>query len=327
MPARPTNEPNNYIAFAKQADKDTEGATFVFLKHLDGSGFDADEDIQSVREGGDGQEVGFRHKSALKTTGKFALNSRPEIGGRMAAAVLGADSASVVTASGAANALVFHRAVPAPTIPYFTVEQAWADDIEKSTAVKFTTLDISGDAGGLLKIDTDFVSGGSYYGGTGAQTPTRESADPHSYIGATVMLDGAQNKKVTKFKVSVKRGVDDGIQTTGLNNEDVVETNFDVDIDATLKYEDRTLYQKIKRGGGSQVPLNLATGALMIVAPNGNPSFPLKVGIPVFDYTGAKVNRLDPDGKTCYIDVSAMTRKNATTTIYIESFSGASAAY
>jgi hypothetical protein len=329
MPARTTNDTTNYIAFGKQTtDKDTEATTFVFLKHLDGSGFDTTPDVEQIREGGDGGEIGFHLRKSQKSSGKMSLNSRPETGGRVAAAALGADVASVVVASDAGGLpFVFHRSTMNATIPYLTIEQAAADDVERVAACKITNLDITYQAGALVQLDADFTAGGTYRGPTAAQTPTRESALPHRYHGATVIMDGSGADTCTKAKVTVKRGVDDSIQTNGLFNEDVVELTAEVMVEGTLKYEDRTLVQKVLRGGGSLVPVDLATGALLIQVSNGNASAPFKVGVPFLRYTGAKVNRLDPSGKVVFVDFTAETEKNATTTIFVESFSTATAAY
>lgn len=330
MAARASNEPLNYLALGFQSAKDVEATTFFFLKHLDGSGFDSEPDIQSHREGGDGQEVGFRHKQSIKTGGNLNAFSRPEHSGRLAAGVLGADVASVVTPSGAAQALVFHRQSYAPTIPYGTIDQRWADEVDRAVNVKLTTLEIEWEGGNnpISVRSPDFVVGGSAYSRdiASALTPTRETLPPHMYGGASLVLDGAGNTQVTKGKITVKRAVDADIRTTGLNAEDVVESAYDVDIDLTLKYQDRTLWRKVHNNGGSQISLDLATGALSLNSGNAG-SYPFRVAIPFFDYVGAKVNRLDPDGKTMYVDVAGMTKKTATTTIFTENFSGASAAY
>ena len=83
MPGRATNEPQNYMAVAFQSSQTAEGTAFNFLRHLDGSGADIDEQIESVREGGDGQEVGLRYKTAITFDGAMVVNDRPEIGARL----------------------------------------------------------------------------------------------------------------------------------------------------------------------------------------------------------------------------------------------------
>src|SRR5262245_57516447 len=116
---RPTNEPSNYFALGKQANKDEPATTFYFFKHLDGTGLELDEQTEAVREGGDGQEVGFVYKSAISFDGDVIANARPERAGRGAAWTLGADK--VETAAGEASGVAqVHISTPTSTIPYLT---------------------------------------------------------------------------------------------------------------------------------------------------------------------------------------------------------------
>lgn len=312
MAARASNEPTNYFAVGVQPAKDTEATVFFFHKHLDGTGFDVEEDIQSVREGGDGQEVGFNYKQMVKADGNVTHIARVGAAGRTLSACLGVDT----VASAAAGQT--HTITPAPTLPYLTVEQYHSDQVERVTNVNFTGVTIEGEAGKPIQITAPFISGGSNYSRDVASimTAARETNRPFFYPRASVAIDGSGNTTVTKFKVEVKRGVDDGIQTVGLNREDVVPQNFDVDLDMTLKYESKTFHDKIKYGGGTQVPIDLATGAFSFYTQVGSQY--LRVALPLVEYTGAKVNKLDPDGKTVYLDVTAMTVKNATHAIWCE---------
>lgn len=309
MPGRATNEPSNYIGFAKQTDKDTEGTTFWFVKHQDGSGFEVDEDVTSEREGGDGQEVGLRYKTAISPDGQVVGNARAQFLGRIAAWTLGCDNPSVT-----ASPLTHHRIIPAATLPYITVEQFWADSVERSSANQFTGFQLEAESGGAWKVTANFISGGSVYErpAASALTPSRETGRPLFFPGGSYVIEGAGNTKVTKIKVGAARAVDADIRTTGLNREDVVPLNQDYDVDFTLKYEDRTLYRKVKYNSGSQINIPyLSTGAFAMHL-FAQPSFPFQLLMPFIEYVGARVNKLDPDGKTMYLDVAAMTLKSGT---------------
>ena len=325
MPARPTNEPGNYFAFGFQSAKDTEASTFQFLRHLDGTGFNVQEQIESVREGGDGQEVGLRYKTAVTADGSGVANERPEVGHRLMVACLGADAISTATALGAATTASGvaneHLATPTAIPRYLTVEQFFADEVERSTNNFVTGVDIEFEAGRPLKVTAQFIAGGSSYPRDVASvlTPTRESGPPFFYPGASVVLDGtATGYKVTKGKVSIKRNVDDAIRTTGLNREDVVALNFDVDVDLTVKYEDKTLYNKAHYNGGTQVPVDLATTALRLtsILGQGTSARQMEIGVNQLHITDAQVNKLDPDGKTMYLDFAGMGYKGATHQVY-----------
>ena len=327
MAGRPTNEPNNYLALGFQSAKDTEATTFEFIKHLDGSGFDTEPDVQYEREGGDGQESGLAYIKSIRTSGAAVANSRAVIAGKAAAAIGGADSASIL-ASGALN---FHRQIPTSTQKYLTVEQRSADEVERTTNAKFTQVEITAEAGRPYRVDAQFVSGGSTYARpvASALTPTRESVPPHYYHGAShvLVIGGASVVPITKWKATIKRGVDNDIQTTGLNPEDAIELNFECDLDGTFRYEDRNAYAQVKYAGGTQVPFDLATGNFNAFSANG--SWSDRLCMPLLDIVDAKVNRLDPDGKTMYVDFVAHTRKSATTTVFGEQTVGwaATAAY
>ena len=323
MPGRATNEPANYIAFGVQSAVNVEATTFFFSKHLDGSGYEIDEDVTTEREGGDGQTAGLRYKTAIKPDGQVVANARPGELARYGAWTLGVDTPSVV-----ASPLTLHRLTPAPTMPYITVDQRWADSLERSTNNHFTSLEIEAEAGGLWKVTAGFLSGGSAYERpvASALTPTRDTSKPFFFPGGSYVIEGAGNTKVTKIKVGANRNVDDDIFTTGLNREDVVPLNADYDVDFTVKYEDRALYRTVKYNSGSQISVPfLATGAFAIHLAVGSQS--LRAEMPLLEYVGAKVNKLDPDGKTMYLDVSAMTIGQATHPLWMDIVTTDIAAY
>lgn len=323
MPGRSTNEPSNYIAFAFQADQTTEGTTFNFLRHLDGSGADIDEQIESVREGGDGQEVGLRYKTAITFDGSLVHNSRPEIGARLDAAALGADTAGALPGiASAASSCNLHTAVPTSKLPYMTIDQLWADVLERGVGAQITGMTVEFEQGRPLKVTHEFMTGGTSYRRpvASALTPTRESGQPFMYPNASVAFQGAgasgANTKLTKGKITLSRNLDGDIRTTGLNREDVVGQTMDVQVEGTLKYESAsTMYDPAHYNvGGSQIPFDLATGAFQISAVFGSGTqIRQKIyGINQFHYTQARVNKLDPEGKTMYIDFVGMGYKAAT---------------
>src|SRR3954471_11657872 len=126
QPGKATNDPSGYFALAKQPAKGTEGSTFFFTKQLDGSAFEVEKEVQREREGGDGQEVGLSYVSMVKADGGLVVNDRPNISALLWAAVLGQDSIS----SGANPSMARHTAGPVASLPYYTIEQRFADEIE-----------------------------------------------------------------------------------------------------------------------------------------------------------------------------------------------------
>lgn len=327
MPGRPTNEPSNYWAFGFQSAKDTDATTFTFIKHLDGTGNEVAEETNMEREGGDGQEIGLAYKTSINMDGQAVLNARPEAGLRLAVAVLGADvvSAPVSLASTASGVANVHTAVPTSKLPYLTIEQFWADEIERVTNCFVTGFDLEWEAGRPLKLTPQFMSGGSvaFRNSASAQTVTRESGPPFFYPGASVVLDGLANTKITKGKISVKRNVDDQIYTTALSREDVVGLNFETTADLTLKHEDRSLYSKMHVGasgaiGGATIPLSTTALRLTSYLGAGTSIRMFEAGLNCAVMTGARVNKLDPDGKTMYMDLALQGVKSATHQAYVQ---------
>jgi hypothetical protein len=112
------------------------------------------------------------------------------------------------------------------------------------------------------------------------------------------------------------RHLDEGIQTTDLYRDDLVELVSEYNFDCTLKYEDRLLYQGVQYGGGSIVPLPLASLNFMGYAGNaqavGATTYrAIKIGHNNLLAKSAKVNKLEPDGKTVYIDLACTSVKGA----------------
>src|ERR1043166_1259821 len=202
MPGRPTNECPNYFALGKQAAKDTEASTFHFFKHLDGSGFEFNEQEQAEREGGDCMEVGLRYKTLIAADGAVNINARPGGAGRIMAWTLGQDT----VASNAAGQ--DHTLAPVGSIPHLTADQQWADEVERSTNNQMTGYTLAGEAGRPLKITGQFVNGGSVYQRDVASglTPVRESGPPFMFPFGSSVIAGAGNTKITKFEVQGTRG-------------------------------------------------------------------------------------------------------------------------
>ena len=339
MAGRSTNEPQNYIAFGVQADQTTEATTFNFLRHLDGSGAEIDEQVESVREGGDGQEVGLRYKTAITFDGSMVCNARPEISARMAALAFGADTAgalpgSASVASGIANQ---HIAVPTATLKYATVDQYWGDVVERGIGAQFTSFTAEFEQGRPIKETYEFMTGGSSYrrAVASALTPVRETGQPFMYPGASVVLNGdaasGVNTKMTKGKFTLNRNLDGDIRTTGLNREDVVGQTMDTQFECTVKYESAsTWYDPIHYDvGGTQIPFDLATGSVKMtsVFGAGTQYREKEIGINMLDWTQARVNKLDPEGKTMYIDLVGQGRKSATYQMYVKTIVASAAAF
>lgn len=336
QPGRSTAELQNYFAMGVQGAKDQDAGTFYYFKHLSGTGFDTTQEVSSEREGGAGREINLNYKTIVHADGQVAAYARPDAAGRLLTWALGMDTASVLVASTANGALVRHTIVPGTQLPYLTADQGYADEVERTTNCLISDLSIEGEAGRPVRFTAQFVSGGSPHIGTAFLSPVREAGQPLMYPGASAWMTAAgalgaaaSSIELTKFRVEIRNGIDDGIQTTGLNREDLVWLTADFSIDGTVKYENNDLWDAINYGGGTQVPIALATGSFQFFTPHipSGGSQNMLVAIPLVEYTAVRVNRLDPDGRTMYLDFTGMTTKNATNSIYAQIVSAATGAY
>ena len=332
-----TNDPANYLAIGLQSAKDVDATTFYFLKHLDGSGFDVSTAVSSERVGGSGREIGLRYRTKVTSDGQYVAYAQPDFIGRVLTAALGTDILAGSEIGSAKN--TFEHKIwsgSASLLPYQTIEQSWADETERTTNCLLSSVKIEGEAGKPVKATVQFVSGGTPHQQGPAQIAVREAAFPIMVPGASVaitasqpsgLLSGASSLQVTKWSLELKNQLDDNIQTVALNREDVLWLNADYDIDGTFKYINNAFWNQVMYGGGSQVPTGvLAAGAFTFYSQNPS-SQSLELFAPYVEFTGLKVNRLNPDGATMYIDFVASTRNIGTASLQAKVVSGASTSY
>jgi hypothetical protein len=336
LPGRVTNDPSNYFAMGVQGAKDQVASTLYYFKHLTGSGFDVTQEVQSEREGGAGREVGLRYKSMIKPDGQVVAYARPDVAGRLLTWALGADTASLIATAG--GILVNHQIQSGvnASLPYLTAQQAWADMCEQTTNNVVSDLSIEFEAGRPLKLTAQIVSGGTVSAELAPGSPARETTQPFMQPGASFALSvtggldaGATSVELTKGKIDIKNTLDDAIQTLGLNREDVTWLNADYSMDFTLKYTDKNLWSQVYYGGGvgTTIQVGLATASANVFSPLYGASNSLQIGLPLMNVSALKVNRLDPDGKTMYLDGTAETIKGATNSLFANVITGATGVY
>lgn len=333
LPAgRVTNDATNYVAIGIQPGKDVDATTFYFLKHLDGSGFDVDVSNSSERVGGSGREVGLRYRTKVTSDGTYVAYAQPDFAGRVLTAALGSDT---VTAS--AGGFYTHQiGSGASQLPYQTIEQNWADETERVGNCIISDLKIDGEAGKPVKLTVQFVAGGTPHTQGTTLSPVREASLPLMVPGGSAAITatgaltngvGASSLQLTKWSVETKNGLDDAIQTVALNREDVTWLSADYDIDGTFKYINRDFWNAVNYGGGSQVPTGALTNGQFFFYTPGASGGAMTLFSPFVEFSSVKVNRLDPDGKTMYIDFVASTRNIGTQSLQATVVSGAATSY
>ncbi len=337
-PGRATNEPSNYFAFGRQKGVNEEASTFYFTKHLSGTGFDVQTDYKAERIGGGGREVGLIYKTMVKADGSLVTYGWPDGVARMFSNALGTDNVTIQ----ATNPLVVvkHQFVPGvATLPYMTIEQNWADETERTYNCLVSELKVEGQQGQPIRFTMPFISGGTVQAvAPRAVTPARESGTPFMYPGASAALEifaggpaetnSPTTSEITKFAFTIKNTIDESIQTLALTRTDAVWENVDFNLDGTVKYVDRKMWNAVNYFGGSNVSISLATAAFNFFAvQSSSATYSMHLQVPILVIGSSKVNRLDPDGKTMYMDFSGLTQAGPTSAVIAELVTGATTAY
>lgn len=344
LPAgRVTDDATNYLAIGLQSAKDVDATNFYFLKHLDGSGFDVNVDFSSERVGGSGREIGLRYRTKVTADGQYVAYAQPDFLGRVLAATLWQDTVTAGPSQGVGNPYYSTHAINSgASVPlYQTVEQNWADETERTANCIISNLKLEGEAGKPVKVTAQFVSGGTPHYQATQLTAAREAAFPLMVPGGSVAIVaggtsfgggggygiGASSLQPTKWAVEIKNAPDDGIQTTGLNREDVLVLTQDFDISGTVKYINNALWNTVWYGQGSTVPTGTLEDGQFFFNTTNPSSMSATIFAPFIEFTGLKVNRLDPDGKTMYLDFTASTRNVGTNSLQCTVVSAASTSY
>ncbi len=345
---RVTDDAANYMAIGLQSAKDVDATNFYFLKHLSGSGFDVNVDISSERVGGGGREIALRYRTKVTSDGQYVAYAQPDFAARVLTAALWQDTVTPGPSQGNNNAyLSTHQINSGASVPlYQTIEQNWADETERVANCVITDLKLEGEAGKPVKLTAQFVAGGTPHTQSGQLVAAREAAFPLMVPGGSVAITaagsaysggagygyGASSLQVTKWALEVKNAADDAIQTVALNREDVLVLTQDYDISGTFKYINSTFWNTVWYGQGSQVPTGTVENGQFFfytqnTTPSGTVANSLTVFAPFVEFTALKVNRLDPDGRTMYMDFTASTRNIGTSSLQTTVVSGASTSY
>ena len=311
-------DPRNYLAIGRQADFDTEAAAFKFVKYLGDSGLKTEMDSQSIYEGGDGQDQGLHYRSRTRPDGQISAYVRPDIWTWAGAFAMG--SAAAIGTSVGVGTSIF---VPNATIPFLTVEQAWGggNQIDRVRSAILTGFQVEGGSGEPWRMSLPFIGGGTPYyrdGAASALTPVLESGDPAMYAGGAYLINGATTLDIRRFNVNFQRQVDADLFTTETYRRKVVPLTRSLEVTFQTIYQDSTLYRQILYGGGSMIPNDLATGAFHAQRVLSGSQM-AAIDVPFLRYTGISLNRLDPDGQTVVLDVSAMGVKGATSLLQVRS--------
>jgi hypothetical protein len=301
-----TNDPRNYFALAKQTSAEAEATTgFKFVKYLNGTALDIAIDSQSIYEGGDGMDQGLIYRQHTKPDGQIQAYVRPDMWTYLSAWTLG--SAAAVGTSAEVGTSVY---VPNSTSLYLTVEAAWGggNQADRVISALLTGMTVEGQSGEPWKVTVPFIGGGTPYYRDGAASglaPTLETGDPAMYAGGAYLLNGATEVDVMQWTYNYTRNVDDNLFTTSTFRRKVVPLSRSVSLEMQIIWQNQAYYKQIQYGGGSYVPAFLATGSFHAERQLVGSQL-IAIDVPNLRFTNVSVNRLNPDGETVVLDVSAM---------------------
>jgi hypothetical protein len=307
-----SNDPANYLAIGKQANRETEATTFRFLKYLNEAAFNPGIDSNVVYEGGDGQDAGLAYKQRVKPDGEVQVYSRPNPFVWLGAYAMGS---ALAVPSVAETGLASHCYVPNATVPRLTVEQSFAagQEVERAMNAIAGGFKVESSAGEPWKVSVPIIGGGTYYGrpAASALTPVLDTGDPALHQGGAYLIDGATSLWIQGFTYDFTRKLDDGLFTVDVMRADVMELTRSLTLNMQVVMTDPTLYRKIVRQGGSFLGANLATGSFHAERALASSQI-ISLDVPLVRYTAVDLARLNPDGETVVLNISAQAIKGAT---------------
>lgn len=323
------------IAIGKQSGKGSPlaAASCEFVRFESEAMANA-QDIANVRAGGGDRDVVWNLRRNYAFDGEFVAFAQPKIAGLLSYLALGTDS-TVINANSGASTGYKHRLIPSSNgeVPYVTIYREVGDQIyDRVSDSKCNALTIEGAAGEPIKMTYAYVGIENEL----QNTPLSESLDatrPLSMTNTDVWLNGAQITKCKSFTITITNNVADDIYTTNILREDIIEGNLDVEIEATLLFDDHDMYRKVLFGGDTTKAGHIEdvfTGSFEIWAKlNGDAtSQSFRIDIPNLDFIGVEGPTLAPDNAPLEFTLKGMAKKvSGVEKITIDSYSSESADY
>jgi hypothetical protein len=307
-------DPNAFVALGMQSalgTPQTTAAKLRFAKYLSGSGFQAQLEVVSLREGGDGMTKGFTYKKMQKVAGQLVVNARPEMLGQILQFVPGGAALVGATVLPAVHTFDTGHA----SFPYGTlVAQHPGSHIPHLMSdVRFGGISIEGAGGEPIKVTVPFtaITHGASHAGF---TPTYIDEQPFLYHSSpTYVVDGAGDTSVLAFKFDLGYSLEE-LQSQAVNLDDIVVQNLDATLEYSRRFAAATLWQKIAMGGGVSPTTSVATGDFRAgqLFGTGTTLRSFDLYVPLLAYKSHDIGELDPDGKTVTEVVQADALKGAT---------------
>lgn len=300
-----SGDPASYYALGKQSAKGSVATTWKFLKWLGGAGFKNDQEVDAEREGGDGQQLANNYKTLHRVAGSIPFNAAPDLAAAIYAYFLGADAKS------GAEAPYTHLLTYLAQPPWVSFELNIADVLTlQAIDGMINQVDLVGTAGKRWGMTANWLALTSNKQAD-QETDTYETDVPFKQYNGTYTVDGSGNTDITEFAISMKRKIDDAIQTTAITLADLQSLAIDIDVTFKVIFTNSGLYEDIVLGGASAIVETLHLGNLTVDANYGADAAArqLKIELPKLDVLTANLDSHDPESKTLYLSVGAVAKK------------------
>jgi len=299
-----------YVGVALQSEKGTEEAPATFVRFLT-----ADDtpisDNKTFREGGHDRDGAGITRVGMQFPFSFDCYARPGIAGLLFTMLLGADAKTGETVP------YLHTITPY-TLGWWTVEmrklaQADTDDlVNRLIDSKLSTLTFTGSAGEPLKIA---VSGQALDldSSNAAAEESYTAEDFLKFLHGTFTVFGAATVEITDFTLTIENN-NEPIQTGALTYQQLVEKDFDVSLDFTLKCTVDDEFRKVYLGGASGTAAleNMEASAVTFEFNNGladTAERSINFTIPSFVYSAAPLTNLNAESEVMYYACTGIAQK------------------
>lgn len=253
---------NKYsLAFGKQTAKGTPAASGTNRIAVTSGGFTPKRDILQLAETDSSRQAGKSLVVGAHTEATFGFYVRPSEIGLFTYGLLGANADS------GAGPFV-HTATIADAPPYFTVWETFGGVvISKYQDVRFTSLQIAGQAGGALTAQVSCYGLSATFG-SADDTSVLLAEDPLVYPQVTVTKAGATPHTIDQFQVTLANNGGAIQADNGLIPFDYVVGKLDVSGMISLLAQDDTDFRKFHTGttSGTAFAQTLDTESLAILA-------------------------------------------------------------
>lgn len=311
--------PDAYVALAMQSalgTLNTTPAKFRFVKYAAGNQFNFDEQVQYLREGGDGLDYGSAYKQRQVMRGQIEMNFRPEAGGQALALALGA-----ATWNGASSPAQHKFHGRHASFPWSTIQAAHpgTDLITLMRDVRFTGFTLRGRSGQPITLSLPYLSVFAGASSAIALVPSYPNEDDYFvyHFSPSVIFGGAADSTIEEWEISAAYGVDE-LQAQSVQLDEAPVMNRDLNLRVVRRYENSTLWKTIYYNGGVQPTTGVPTTAFSaFYAIPGSPTRTFKIEAPLVIPNGNALTELNPDGQTVRETITGKLMANASGALHV----------